>query len=185
MYDWRQTQSDLQKLTLFFFHFPLFYHNLFNTLDDSEEIILLFCYALSHFTCCIGCNSRRSYTINPSTPASISLRLPLKLIWINICLFQNPFRFVDEWVSDCCLTPTQLNFSAISWREEFNIQWDDVEVRFVLDQHVYRSWIFIVLPHWNNSSWIDMLPHSDTLSWFLAKQSLFFLLNALCLEEKQ
>jgi hypothetical protein len=64
--------SHLQKLTLFFFHFPLFYHNLFNTLDDSEEIILLFCYALSHFTCCIGCNSRRSYTINPSTKRTSS-----------------------------------------------------------------------------------------------------------------
>jgi dihydrofolate reductase len=28
------------------------------------------------------------------------------------------------------------------------------------------SWIFIVLAHWNNSPRIDMLPHSDTLSWF-------------------
>ena len=25
-------------------------------------------------------------------------------------------------------------------------------------------WIFIVLAHWNNSLWIDMSPHSDTLS---------------------
>jgi hypothetical protein len=38
-----------------------------------------------------------------------------------------------------------------------------------------------VLAHWNNSSWIDMLPHSDTLSWFPANQPLFFLLNAACL----
>jgi hypothetical protein len=27
------------------------------------------------------------------------------------------------------------NFSAISWREQVNFQWDDDEVRFVLDQH--------------------------------------------------
>ena len=34
------------------------------------------------------------------------------------------------------------------------------------------SWIFIVLAHWNNNSWVDMLHHSDTLSWFWANQSL-------------
>jgi hypothetical protein len=28
------------------------------------------------------------------------------------------------------------NFSAISWREQVNFQWDDDEARFVLDQHV-------------------------------------------------
>jgi hypothetical protein len=37
------------------------------------------------------------------------------------------------------------------------------------------SWIFIVLIHWNNSPQIDMSPHSDTLSWFWANQSLLFL----------
>ena len=30
-----------------------------------------------------------------------------------------------------------------------------------------------------------MLPHSDTLSWFWANQSLFFFLNAACVDEKQ
>jgi hypothetical protein len=35
---------------------------------------------------------------------------------------------VSEWVSDCC-------FSAISWRAQVNFEWDDSEVRFVLDQH--------------------------------------------------
>ena len=42
-----------------------------------------------------------------------------------------------------------------------------------------------MLAHWNNSPRIDMSPHSDTLAWFRANQSLFFLLNAECLEEKQ
>ena len=32
---------------------------------------------------------------------------------------------------------------------------------------------------------IDMSPHSDTLSWFRANQSLLFLLNVACLAEKQ
>ena len=38
-----------------------------------------------------------------------------------------------EWASDCCLTIQQ--FPAISWREQVNFQWDDDEVRSVLDQH--------------------------------------------------
>ena len=41
---------------------------------------------------------------------------------------------IFEWVSDCCLMPIQ-QFSAISWREQANFQWDDDEVRFILDQH--------------------------------------------------
>jgi hypothetical protein len=37
-------------------------------------------------------------------------------------------------VSDCCLMQLS-NFSAISWRERVNFQWDDDEVCFVLHQH--------------------------------------------------
>ena len=44
---------------------------------------------------------------------------------------------------ECCLTQLG-HFSAISWREQVNFQWDDDEVHFVLDQHAY-SWICIVL----------------------------------------
>jgi len=46
------------------------------------------------------------------------------------------------------------------------------------------SWILIVLVHWNSSR-IDMSPHSDTLSWFWANQSLLFLLSDASLAEKQ
>jgi len=42
----------------------------------------------------------------------------------------------SEWVSDCWSMPTQ-HFSAISWWEKINFQWDDDEVRFVLDQHAW------------------------------------------------
>jgi hypothetical protein len=38
-----------------------------------------------------------------------------------------------EWVRDICLRQFS-NFSPISWREHVNFQWDDDEVRFVLDQ---------------------------------------------------
>ena len=34
-------------------------------------------------------------------------------------------------VNDCCLTPIQ-QFSALSWQEQDNFQWDEDEVRFVL-----------------------------------------------------
>jgi hypothetical protein len=36
---------------------------------------------------------------------------------------------------------------------------------------------FIVLAHWDNSQLVEMLLHSDTLSWFPANQSLILLLN--------
>jgi hypothetical protein len=49
---------------------------------------------------------------------------------------------------------------------------------------IFRSWIFIVLAHWNNSLWIDISPHSVTLSWFRANQSLIFLLNNVCMSEE-
>ena len=42
-----------------------------------------------------------------------------------------------------------------------------------------------MLTHWNNSSWVDISLHSDTLFWFWANQTLFLLLNAACLAEKQ
>ena len=50
--------------------------------------------------------------------------LIIKLISIN----------KNEWVSDCCLPPTQ-EFSSYIMREQVNFQWDDDEVRFILDQH--------------------------------------------------
>ena len=47
------------------------------------------------------------------------------------------------------------------------------------------SWIFIMLAHWNNSAWVDMSLHSYTLPWLRVNQSVLFLLNGVCLEEKQ
>ena len=42
---------------------------------------------------------------------------------------------LTKLASDYCLTPIQQFFSAISWREQVDFQWDDGEVQFVLDQH--------------------------------------------------
>ena len=49
---------------------------------------------------------------------------------------------------------------------------------------IFRSWMFIVLAHGNNSLWIDISPHPVTLSWFRANQSLIFLLSDVCLSEE-
>ena len=38
---------------------------------------------------------------------------------------------VSEWLL------FNAKFAAIIWREQVNFQWDDDEVRFVLDQHTY------------------------------------------------
>ena len=62
---------------------------------------------------------------------------------------------------------------------------DIMMMRSALYKSNTLSLIFIVLAHWNNSPRIDMLPHSDTLSWFRANQSLLFLINAACLAEKR
>ena len=40
---------------------------------------------------------------------------------------------MSEWL---LLAPNQQFFSYVSWQEQVNFQWDDDEVRFVLDQHV-------------------------------------------------
>jgi hypothetical protein len=55
-------------------------------------------------------------------------------------------------------------------------------MRSDLYQTYTLNWMFIVLSQWNNSPRIDMTFHSDTLSWFRANQSLFFLLNELVLQ---
>ena len=51
-------------------------------------------------------------------------------IWI-ICYTKN--TCVWKWLSDCYLTPTHHFFRL--WREQDNLQWNDDDVRFVLEQH--------------------------------------------------
>jgi hypothetical protein len=60
-------------------------------------------------------------------------------------------------------------------------QWNEDEVRFVLDQHAELDFYSASF----NSPRVDMSLHSDTLFWFRANQSLLFLLNPVCLVEKQ
>jgi hypothetical protein len=71
------------------------------------------------------------------------------------------------------------NFSITSWREQ--ITFNEIIMRSALYKTNTLSWIFIVLTHWKINPRVEVLPNSDTLSWFLAKNSLLFLLNAVCL----
>ena len=84
------------------------------------------------------------------------------------------------------------HFSAISWQEQVNFQWNDDEVSFVLDHHAELDIVLHVARwQWHNSLCISvpllysLSLHLDTVSWFWANQSLPFLLNATCLAEKQ
>jgi hypothetical protein len=68
---------------------------------------------------------------------------------------------------------------------ENKLIFNEMMIKSILYYTNMLSWIFIMLAHWNDSPWIDMSLHPDTLSCFRANQSLFFLLNAACLAEKQ
>ena len=63
----------------------------------------------------------------------------------------------------------------------YGFQWDDDEIRFVLDQHaeLYSA------SSLKKQSADKRSLHSDTLFWFRANKSLIFLLNAAYLAEKQ
>ena len=63
----------------------------------------------------------------------------------------------------------------------YGFQWDDDEIRFVLDQHaeLYSA------SSLKQQSADKRSLHSNTLFWFRANKSLIFLLNAACLAEKQ
>ena len=61
------------------------------------------------------------------------------------------YSYWIKWVSDCCLLPQVIKFSAISWREQVTFRWDDDYVHFVLDRQA-----MLTAAHKNNSSRVDM-----------------------------
>jgi hypothetical protein len=72
--------------------------------------------------------------------------------------------------------PNELFFSYIMARTS-QIQWYDDDVCFVLDQQLG----FYSVIHWNNSLWVDMTLHWDTLFRFRANKSLLLLHKTMCL----
>ena len=71
-----------------------------------------------------------------------------------------------------------LNFLAVLCREQ-------VTFNEIMMMSLCSEFDFIVLAHWNNNPRVDMSLHSDTLFWFRVNQSWLFLLNDVCLVEKQ
>ena len=55
--------------------------------------------------------------------------VPITLGRENIILYLFSLEIVSDWLLFNAI------FSAIFWREEVTFQWDNDEVRFVLDQH--------------------------------------------------
>jgi hypothetical protein len=80
---------------------------------------------------------------------------------------------VSEWL---LFSANSAIFQLYKKREQVNVQWDDDEVRFVLDQHAELD--LYSASTQNNSSRVDMSLHLDTLFVFGANQSLPFLLKA-------
>jgi hypothetical protein len=86
-------------------------------------------------------------------------------------------------VSDCYLTPIQQLFLAISWREQVNFQWDDDEVRFVLDQHAELNFHSASsLKQQSAGRHVAPLGHIILIP---SEPVFALLLNAACLAEKQ
>jgi hypothetical protein len=73
-------------------------------------------------------------------------------------------------------------FSAISWREQVNLQRDDDEVRFILDQRVELDF-FSVSSLKQQSAGRHVAPLGHVIL-IRANQSLLFLLNVACLADK-
>ena len=74
---------------------------------------------------------------NESTLHTVPRIFVLKILVIvkkNPLCLQTETYDNDEWVSDCCLTPSEQSFSYIMTRTNY-IWWDNI--RFVLDQHAY------------------------------------------------
>ena len=80
-------------------------------------------------------------------------------------------------VNDCCLARNQQCFSYITARTSYFF------IEIIMRPALYKtnkpSVFSMVLPHWNNSPLIHMLPHSVTLSRFRTSQNLLFQLKAV------
>ena len=85
--------------------------------------------------------------------------------------------FHDLFLKFCRMLYTKRHLNNFSWWEQVSFQWDDNEVRFVLDQHASLDFY--------SASSLNPRIDSNTLSWFRGNQSLLRLLNAVRLSEKQ
>jgi hypothetical protein len=95
------------------------------------------------------------------------------VLYIKTNLTQDILGHCFEWVSDCCLMPTQQFFSYMFvCHGENKLSSNEMMMKSALyERPTHLVGFLIVLAHWNNSPRIDMSPQADTLSWFRSNQS--------------
>jgi hypothetical protein len=100
-----------------------------------------------------------SAKLNSTVPPNMIYNVNV-MIWcsilLNVTTEQITLTRVNEWVSHCCLAPSEQCFSYIMARTSyFSTGW----------WWCTLCLIFLELAHWSNSPRVDMTLHLDTLSW--------------------
>jgi hypothetical protein len=122
------------------------------------------------------------FTIKADNITDILLKVTLHIIILTLCnQFLSPLQL---WVSEWLLFSGNSAIFQV-YHGENKLIFNEMMMRSTLYKTNTRSWIFVVLAQWSTSLRIDRSPNSDTLTWFRSNQYLLFLLNDVCLEEKQ
>ena len=100
----------------------------YTPIEAARIIMILLVKEFSFYTTCFNISFTRRFPKQPN-PKISQKNEQIHIDWKPIH-FQRNFN-KSEWVI------VVYNFSAISSQEQVNFQWDDDEVRFVLDQHAY------------------------------------------------
>jgi hypothetical protein len=125
------------------------------------------------------------------------IKSPVNCCWLwMICFFLLKLNFYSVYIytsismnetereSDSCLMPNEQYFSYIIAGTSY-IWGEDNYVGFVLDKHAYWQLDFYSTSSLKQqSTQVDMLLYTDTLSRFWGNKSLLFLLKAACLAQK-
>ena len=107
--------------------------------------------------------------------------IKIKLLF---CLYTSISMNETERESDSCLMPNEQFFSYMIAGTSY-IWGEDDYVGFVLDKHAYWQLDFYGASSLKQqSTQVDMLLYTDTLSRFWGNKSLLFLLKAACLAQK-
>jgi hypothetical protein len=104
----------------------------------------------------------------------------------NSFLFSLFIIYNVKWVGEFCLEPNYLFFCQLDHDESKCHVLSIDDIRFGLDKYAqfdFYSSTFVA--YCNNSPRIELFLHSDTLSWFQSRQSIFVILNVVCLTKKQ
>jgi hypothetical protein len=128
-----------------------------------------------------------SFTNKTDRHEIIEIMLKVELNTMNVKLNLNISYIDTNQLMSLIISPTykwffltttidKSEWLLLNAKEQFIIaRTSYISLRWYLlcNRPTWLSWIFIELVHWNNNTWINMLPHSDTyaLSFFRANQS--------------